>query len=66
MQADERGRQALKSEIAALKIIQGQRAELIRNRQHAREIENDRAKKIALLPPPLPKSVKELLKKPGD
>lgn len=65
LQADERGKQALISEIAAIKEKQRKRAETLKNRQRALDIEKKRSKKVASLPPPLPKSVKSLLKKHG-
>lgn len=66
LQADERGKQALINELAALRERQENRSEQLRHRQRALEKEKERARKIAYLPPPLPKSVKSLLKKNGN
>ncbi|XP_055924786.1 uncharacterized protein LOC129956855 [Argiope bruennichi] len=62
LQADERGRQALQNEIAEIKRKQQTRADVLRARVKALEIEKERAKRIANRPPPLPRSVKLLLK----
>ncbi|GFY10117.1 retrovirus-related Pol polyprotein from transposon TNT 1-94 [Trichonephila clavipes] len=62
LQADERGRQALQNEIVEIRRKQEKRAEALRTRAKALEIEKIRAKKISSRPPPLPKSVKSLLK----
>ena len=65
LQADERGKLAMLTEIAATKQKEESRTELLRHRQRALHIEKERAQKIASLPPPLPKSVKLLLKQSG-
>ncbi|GFS59988.1 uncharacterized protein TNIN_311531 [Trichonephila inaurata madagascariensis] len=62
LQADERGRQAIQNEIVEIRRKQEKRAEALRTRAKALEIEKIRAKKISSRPPPLPKSVKSLLK----
>ncbi|GFQ85583.1 uncharacterized protein TNCT_10891 [Trichonephila clavata] len=62
LQADERGRQALQNEVTEVRRKQEKRAEALRTRAKALEIEKIRAKKISSRPPPLPKSVKSLLK----
>lgn len=62
LQADERGRQALQNEIAEIRRKQEKRAEALRVRAKALKIEKERAKKIANRPPPLPRSVRLLLK----
>ncbi|XP_035226323.1 uncharacterized protein LOC118198688 isoform X2 [Stegodyphus dumicola] len=64
--ADERGKQALNAEIAEIKKKQKKRAEAFRARKHALDIEKERSRRIAALPPPLPQSVKDLLKKSGS
>ncbi|GIX68148.1 uncharacterized protein CDAR_167541 [Caerostris darwini] len=62
LQADERGRQALQAEIAEIRRLQEKRDRALKARAKALEIEKIRAKKIASRPPPLPQSVKLLLK----
>ncbi|CAL1274111.1 unnamed protein product [Larinioides sclopetarius] len=62
LQADERGRQALQNEIAEIRRKQEKRADALKARAKALEIEKDRAKRIANRPPPLPRSVRLLLK----
>ncbi|KFM60969.1 Centrosomal protein-like protein, partial [Stegodyphus mimosarum] len=64
--ADERGKQALNAEIAEIKKRQKKRTEALRARKHALDIEKERSRRIAALPPPLPQSVKDLLKKSGS
>ncbi|GFQ97447.1 uncharacterized protein TNCT_543461, partial [Trichonephila clavata] len=61
LQADERGRQALQNEVTEIRK-QEKRAEALRTRAKVLEIEKISAKKISSRPPPLPKSVKSLLK----
>ncbi|KAG8194166.1 hypothetical protein JTE90_002371 [Oedothorax gibbosus] len=62
LQADERGKQALLNEISNIKQEQRKRSEALKARKKALLIEKERSKRIAALPPPLPKSVKLLLK----
>ncbi|XP_054722434.1 titin homolog, partial [Uloborus diversus] len=62
LQADERGRLAINAEIAEIRKRQDDKLRALQARRHALEIEKARAKQIASKPPPLPKSVKLLLR----
>ncbi|GFU01709.1 uncharacterized protein NPIL_106972 [Nephila pilipes] len=62
LQADERGRQAFQNEIVEIRKKQEKRAQTLRMRAKALEIEKIRAKEIVSRPPPLPRSLKLLLK----
>nr|XP_015923075.1 uncharacterized protein LOC107451476 isoform X2 [Parasteatoda tepidariorum] len=62
LHADERGRLALINELAEIKKSREKQCEAQRRRQKVLEMEKQRSKHIAGLPPPLPASIRSLLK----